>query len=120
MSMYEVIYLEPTEILAFSAPLLLGGCVKIAYDLPSYRSFVHIKPPEERQVKTQLRPTVRPVRKREATRSTCPARTAVDHRVREKLHRWVMDNAGRCSLACDCLAFSNEVFIRQENHPLVH
>jgi MFS family permease len=39
---------------AFSAPLLLGGGMKIAYDLLLYRSFVHLKPPEERQHETQL------------------------------------------------------------------
>lgn len=52
---------ELMQHLAFSAPLLFGGGMKIAYDLLLYRSFVHIKPPEERQLETQLRPAVRPV-----------------------------------------------------------
>jgi MFS family permease len=34
--------------LAFSAPLVLGGGLKIAYDLLLYRSFRLLKPPEER------------------------------------------------------------------------
>jgi MFS family permease len=33
--------------LAFSAPLVIGGTLKIAYDLLLYRSFRHLKPPEE-------------------------------------------------------------------------
>src|SRR5947209_6060975 len=33
---------------AFSAPLLLGGGLKIIYDLLLYRSFRHIAPPEEK------------------------------------------------------------------------
>jgi MFS family permease len=33
--------------LAFSAPLVLGGSFKIAYDVLLYRNFRHIKPPEE-------------------------------------------------------------------------
>jgi len=33
--------------LAFSAPLVLGGTLKIAYDLLLYRNFRHLKPPEE-------------------------------------------------------------------------
>ncbi len=33
---------------AFSAPLLLGGTLKIVYDALLYRSFRHLKPPEER------------------------------------------------------------------------
>ncbi|HVP44105.1 MAG TPA: MFS transporter [Terriglobales bacterium] len=33
---------------AFSAPLLLGGSLKILYDGLLYRSFRHLKPPEER------------------------------------------------------------------------
>ena len=33
---------------AFSAPLLLGGSLKIIYDGLLYRSFRHLKPPEER------------------------------------------------------------------------
>ena len=31
----------------FSAPLFVGGSIKIAYDLLLYRKFRHIKPPEE-------------------------------------------------------------------------
>jgi hypothetical protein len=33
--------------LAFSAPLVIGGTLKIAYDLLLYRNFRHLKPPEE-------------------------------------------------------------------------
>jgi len=33
---------------AFSAPLLIGGSLKILYDGLLYRSFRHVKPPEER------------------------------------------------------------------------
>jgi hypothetical protein len=33
---------------AFSAPLVLGGALKIAYDILLYRDFRHLKPPEER------------------------------------------------------------------------
>ena len=33
---------------AFSAPLILGGTLKILYDGLLYRSFRHVKPPEER------------------------------------------------------------------------
>jgi MFS family permease len=33
--------------LAFSAPLVLGGSMKVLYDFLLYRSFVHVKPPEE-------------------------------------------------------------------------
>jgi MFS family permease len=33
--------------LAFSAPLVIGGTLKIAYDLFLYRNFRHLKPPEE-------------------------------------------------------------------------
>jgi len=35
---------------AFSAPLLLGGSLKILYDLLLYRSFRHVAPPEEKGV----------------------------------------------------------------------
>ena len=35
--------------LAFSAPLVLGGTLKIAYDILLYRDFRHLKPPEEAQ-----------------------------------------------------------------------
>jgi predicted MFS family arabinose efflux permease len=31
----------------FSAPLIAGGSIKIAYDFLLYRKFRHIKPPEE-------------------------------------------------------------------------
>lgn len=37
---------------AFSAPLLLGGGLKILYDLLLWRSFSHVKPPEERGKQT--------------------------------------------------------------------
>ena len=33
--------------LAFSAPLVIGGALKIAYDLSLYSNFRHLKPPEE-------------------------------------------------------------------------
>jgi len=33
---------------AFSAPLLLGGSLKILYDLLLYKSFRHVAPPEEK------------------------------------------------------------------------
>jgi MFS family permease len=33
--------------LAFSAPLVIGGALKIVYDLLLYRNFRHLKPPEE-------------------------------------------------------------------------
>jgi MFS family permease len=33
--------------LAFSAPLVIAGTLKIAYDVPLYRNFRHLKPPEE-------------------------------------------------------------------------
>ncbi len=51
---------ELMQDLAFSAPLLFGGAMKIVYDLLLYRSFVHLKPPEEREHETRLRPAVRP------------------------------------------------------------
>ena len=35
---------------AFSAPLILGGSMKVVYDILLYRSFVHVKPPEEQTV----------------------------------------------------------------------
>ena len=31
----------------FSAPLIAGGGIKIAYDVLLYRKFRHLKPPEE-------------------------------------------------------------------------
>ncbi len=33
--------------LALAAPLLIGGTLKIFYDLALYRSFRHLRPPEE-------------------------------------------------------------------------
>lgn len=33
---------------AFSAPLVAGGSIKILYDLLLYRAFRKVKPPEER------------------------------------------------------------------------
>jgi MFS family permease len=33
--------------LTFSAPLVIGGALKVAYDLLLYRNFRHLKPPEE-------------------------------------------------------------------------
>jgi MFS family permease len=38
--------------LAFSAPLVIGGALKIVYDLLLYRNFRHLRPPEERTAKT--------------------------------------------------------------------
>lgn len=38
--------------LAFSAPLVIGGTLKIAYDLLLYRNFRHLKPPEELVVRS--------------------------------------------------------------------
>jgi MFS family permease len=35
---------------AFSAPLVLGGSMKVLYDVLLYRSFRHVKPPEEKPV----------------------------------------------------------------------
>ena len=37
---------------AFSAPLVLGGSMKIVYDFLLYRSFRHVKPPEEQSSAT--------------------------------------------------------------------
>ena len=37
---------------AFSAPLVIGGTLKIVYDVVLYRNFRHLKPPEERIAKT--------------------------------------------------------------------
>jgi hypothetical protein len=34
---------------AFSAPLLVGPGIKVAYDLLLYRAFRHVRPPEERR-----------------------------------------------------------------------
>ncbi len=39
--------------IAFSAPLVLGGTLKIVYDILLYRSFRHLKPPEEISIQTQ-------------------------------------------------------------------
>ena len=36
------------QYVAFSAPLLLGGSMKVIYDALLYRNFRHLKPPEER------------------------------------------------------------------------
>ena len=33
---------------AFSAPLVLGGSMKVIYDVLLYRNFRHLKPPEAR------------------------------------------------------------------------
>ena len=33
---------------AFSAPLVLGGGMKVIYDVLLFRNFRHLKPPEER------------------------------------------------------------------------
>ncbi|HEY5174752.1 MAG TPA: hypothetical protein VII95_04210 [Terriglobales bacterium] len=38
--------------LAFSAPVVIGGTLKIAYDLLLYRNFRHLKPPEELVVRS--------------------------------------------------------------------
>jgi predicted MFS family arabinose efflux permease len=36
--------------LSLSAPLFIGGALKILYDLTLYRSFRHVRPPEEQPV----------------------------------------------------------------------
>jgi predicted MFS family arabinose efflux permease len=36
------------QTVAFSAPLVMGGCLKIGYDMIMYRSFRKLRPPEER------------------------------------------------------------------------
>jgi MFS family permease len=36
------------QYVAFSAPLVLGGGMKVVYDILLYRNFRHLKPPEER------------------------------------------------------------------------
>jgi hypothetical protein len=36
------------QFFAFSAPLLVGGGAKVAYDVLLYRSFRGLKPPEEK------------------------------------------------------------------------
>lgn len=36
------------QYLALAAPLVLGGSMKILYDILLYRAFRHLKPPEER------------------------------------------------------------------------
>jgi len=41
------------QLFTFSAPLLVGGGAKVAYDLLLYKSFRLIKPPEEKSVKTR-------------------------------------------------------------------
>ena len=35
------------QTIAFSAPLLLGGGLKIIYDILLWRAFRHVAPPEE-------------------------------------------------------------------------
>ncbi len=35
---------------AFSTPLVLGGGLKIGYDILLYRAFRHLKPPEEQKL----------------------------------------------------------------------
>ena len=35
------------QVFAFSAPLIVGGCTKIVYDLLLYRSFCRVRAPEE-------------------------------------------------------------------------
>ena len=35
--------------LTLAAPLFIGGTLKIAYDIALYRSFRHLRPPEERE-----------------------------------------------------------------------
>lgn len=52
--------------LSFSAPLLFGGAMKIIYDLLLYRTFVHLKPPEEQKHETRLGAAVRPFTKGES------------------------------------------------------
>ena len=43
------------QALSFSAPLLVGGGAKVAYDLLLYRSFRRLRPPEEmKAVKAEL------------------------------------------------------------------
>jgi MFS family permease len=37
------------EHVAFSAPLVIGGSMKVVYDVLLYRNFSHLKPPEERK-----------------------------------------------------------------------
>jgi predicted MFS family arabinose efflux permease len=48
------------QILTFSAPLLVGGGVKVAYDLLLYRSFRSLKPPEEAGAATLMQDIARP------------------------------------------------------------
>ena len=45
---------ELMQHVAFSAPLLLGGGMKIVYDCLLYRSFIHLKPPEEERSASEL------------------------------------------------------------------
>ena len=37
------------QYVAFSAPLVIGGSMKVVYDALLYRNFRHLKPPEERE-----------------------------------------------------------------------
>jgi len=41
------------QAVSFSAPLLVGGGAKVAYDLLMYKSFRGLKPPEERFARVQ-------------------------------------------------------------------
>jgi MFS family permease len=43
------------QVLTFSAPLLVGGGAKIIYDFLLYKSFRHIKPPEERDQEAPMK-----------------------------------------------------------------
>jgi predicted MFS family arabinose efflux permease len=45
------------QVLTFSAPLLVGGGAKIIYDFLLYKSFRHIKPPEERDQEAMMEQT---------------------------------------------------------------
>jgi predicted MFS family arabinose efflux permease len=42
------------QALTFSAPLLVGGGVKVIYDVLLYGSFRRLKPPEERNLQSNL------------------------------------------------------------------
>jgi MFS family permease len=44
--------------LTFSAPLVIGGLLKITYDLLLYRNFRHLKPPEELGVASSRSPSI--------------------------------------------------------------
>jgi predicted MFS family arabinose efflux permease len=49
--------------LAFSAPLILGGSCKIAYDLLLYRGFRNLKAPEEQNLSTPVRRSTEPLQR---------------------------------------------------------